>query len=265
MDIKKGQEGQQAEQKRVLEGIKVVETLVKRMEEIEKTQADHGERLSEQEASTRKNAEKIIETENKTSALERRIEGMDSDAVSVKQINAVVRELRDMDNSRKNLVICNLPESSKEEAEERKKEDEEKVSEIFRQLKAADIKPRNVIRVGHRGRYPKKLLVILNSEVESERILGIAEKSKLPNDVWLSRDRTYNQREGARLFHAEKGEQEEIEGAASQKGRSRGSGKGLVDRREVEMEGETAGEMVRTQGKDSEVERRRNKRDAQAN
>ena len=226
VDIKKGQEGQQAEQERVLEGIKVVETVVKRMEAIEKTQVEHGERLLEQEVTTRKNTEKIVDTEKRTLAIEKKLESIDSDAVGVKQINAVVRELRDIENSRKNLVICNLPESSKEEAEERKKHDEQQVGEVFKQLKADDIKPRNVIRVGHRGRYPKKLLVILKSEEESEKILGNAEKTELPNDIWLTRDRTYNQREGARLFHAEKKDQEGTDAAISQRGKPNGSGRG---------------------------------------
>ena len=41
----------------------MVETVVRRMEDIEKVQEDHGERIREQEASTRKNTEKIDETE----------------------------------------------------------------------------------------------------------------------------------------------------------------------------------------------------------
>ena len=162
--------------------------MVETVEEIEKTQADHGERLLEQEVTTRKNTEKIDDTEKRTSAIKKKLESIDSDAVSVKQINAVEQELRDIENSQKNLVICNLPASSKEDAEERNKDDKKQVGEVFKQLKAEDIKPRNVIHVGQRGRYPKKLLVILKSEEESEKILGNAEETELPNDIWLSRD-----------------------------------------------------------------------------
>ena len=177
--IKKGQEGQQAEQERVLEGIKVVETVVKRMEEIEKTQADHGERLLKQESSTRKNKEKIDETKTRTTEIERRLDRIDSGAVNVLQTNAVIRELREMGKKEKNFVLCNLPESSKEEAEERKKDDEKKVEEILKELKTEQIRPLNVIRVGESGRYPKKLLVKLRSCEESEAIFRSAEEKTL--------------------------------------------------------------------------------------
>ena len=50
-----------------------METVVRKMEDIEKTQADQGERLLEQEASTRKNSEKIEETEKRTTAIEKQI------------------------------------------------------------------------------------------------------------------------------------------------------------------------------------------------
>ena len=228
--IKKGQEGQKAEQERVLEGIKVVETVVKRMEGIERIQADHGERLLEQEASTRKNQEKIAETADRTSAIEKRLEKLDSDAVCVKQTNAIIRELRDIETKERNLMICNLPESSMEEAEGRKKEDEKRVCDIFAELKADQIKPVNVIRVGFKGRYPRKTLVILHSTDESEKILQNAEKTKLSNEVWISRDRTWNQREEARLFREEKQKQESA-GAVPQRGRPgrpRGSKNGSV-------------------------------------
>ena len=59
VDFKKGQEGHQAEQEQVLEGIKVVETVVKRMEGLEKVE-------SKQSVNRRlllKNQERIDETE----------------------------------------------------------------------------------------------------------------------------------------------------------------------------------------------------------
>lgn len=203
----------------------VVEAVTKRMDRIEDVQEKQDQRLSTNEVAIKENAKKVEEGEKRTSIIEKKLEMINSDAVNVKQINAVVRELRDIENTRKNLVICNLPESSNEDPNERKKDDEKKVDEVFKQLKAEDVKPRNLIRVGHRGKYPKKLLVILNSEKDSEKILVNAEETTLPNDVWLSRDRTFNQREGARLFHAEKKENEEA-GAAPTRGRPPGSGKG---------------------------------------
>ena len=169
--IKKGQEGQQAEQERVLEGIKIVETVVRKMEDIEKTQADQGERLLEQEASTRKNSEKIEETEKRTTAIEERLERIDSDAVNVRTTNAVIREMREIEKAERNLMISNVPESSSSEAEERKKDDVKKIAEILKELKTEHIQPVNIIRVGFAGRYPKKVLVILQSVDDCEKIL----------------------------------------------------------------------------------------------
>ena len=227
--IKKGQEGQQVEQERVLDSIKIVETVVKRMEDIEKTQTDHGERLLVQEESTRKNKEKIEETESRTTAIEKRLEQISSDDhVNVKLTNAVIREMYNLDMIEKNVIIANLPESKEEEAPARKKEDEQRVSDVFKELHAEHVKPMNVIRVGFQGRYPRKVKVILNNTDESQTILGNAEKTTLPNDIWLARDRTWNQREEARLFREEKEKQEAqgTAGAVPKRGRPPGSGKG---------------------------------------
>ena len=199
----------------------VVEAVTRRLDRIEDVQEKQEQRLSSNEEAIKENAKKVEEGEKRTSTIEKKLEMISSDALNVKQINAVVRELRDIENTRRNLVICNLPESTNEDPNVRKKDDEKKVDEVFKQLKAENVKPRNLIRVGHRGRYPKKLLVILNSESDNEKILVKAEETTLPNDVWLSRDRTFNQREGARLFHAEKKEREETDAAPS-----RGKGPG---------------------------------------
>ena len=204
----------------------VVEAVAKRLDRIEDVQEKQERQLSTHEVAIKENTRKVEEGEKRTVMIEKKLEMINSDALNVKQINAVVRELRDIENSRKNLMICNMPESSKEDPNERKKEDEKRVSEVFQQLKAEDFKPRNVIHVGHRGKYPKKLLVILSHEEESEKILANAEETTLPDDIWISRDRTFNQREGARIFHAEKKEQEETTDAVPLRGRLRGSGKG---------------------------------------
>ena len=86
------------------------------------------------------------------------------------------------------------------------------------------VKPSKVIRVGYEGRYARKALAIFNSTDEVERILSSAEQIKLTNDIFLTRDRTYNQREEARLYRLEK-EKEEKDGALAQRGRGRGRGR----------------------------------------
>ena len=126
----------------------MVETVVKRMEGLEKVQSEHEEKFVEQEASIRKNKNKIDEMNERTTAIEKRLESMKSDKVSVIQTNAIVWELRQIQTNERNVVICNVPESVEEEAESRKKEDEKKIGEIFKELNLEHIKPVNVIRVG---------------------------------------------------------------------------------------------------------------------
>ena len=227
--IKENQDGQKVEQERMLEGIKVVESVVKRMEDIEKTQADHGERIIAQETSTRQNRDKIDETEKRTTAIEKRLEKMSENAVNVKQTNAIIRELKDLEKKGRNFIIANLPESLEEDDEERKKEDLKQVRDVLSSLKLEDIEPVNVTRVGFSGRYPKKVQVILRTTEECEKVLICAEKTILQNEVWIARDRTWNQREEARLFRAEKEKEENqlsTDGVAPGRGRPRGKGKG---------------------------------------
>ena len=92
-------------------------------------------------------------------------------------------------------------------------------------MKADEIKPQKVIRVGVRGRYPRKVLVIMPSVKECETVLQKGGMAQLTNDVFLSRDRTFNQRQEARLFRAQK-EKEEREFGGTTRGRGRGAGRG---------------------------------------
>ena len=65
------------------------------------------------------------------------------------------------------------------------------------------------------------------AQTECEQVMQNAEKTTLPDNIWISRDRTWNQREEARLFREEKEKEEnQEEQEASQRGRPRGTGKG---------------------------------------
>ena len=157
--------------------------------------------------------------------MEDRLGKLDGDTLNVRQTNAVVKEIREIEKRGKNLIFGNIPESTQTETEERKKYDERKVEGALKELKIEGVKPTKVIRVGKEGRYPRKVLAIFRSVDECEQILKSAAGVKLSNDVFLTRDRTYNQRQEARLYRMEK-EREEHEGATAQRGRSRGNGRG---------------------------------------
>ena len=227
----------------MLEGIKVVETVVKRMEDIEKTQVEHGERLQEQEAITKKHKEKIEETVERTTAMEKKLDDIDSkkigsmeermrkiesSALDVKLTNAVVKEIRQMEKNEKNFMVWNVAESPSDEAESRKKHDESAIYDILKEIDIENIEISNVIRVGNKGgRYPRKIKVALRTSKDCQRVMSNAEDLAKPlkNDVIISHDRTFNQREEARLFRVEK-EKEENEGTASQGGAGGGGGRG---------------------------------------
>ena len=90
---------------------------------------------------------------------------------------------------------------------------------------ADDIEPVNVIRVGTKGKYPRKILLVLRSINDCEKILTNAETTVLSNNIYLSRDRTFNQREEARIFRAER-EKEERDGLPIPRGRTPGRPRG---------------------------------------
>ena len=116
--------------------------------------------------------------------------------------------------SGKRIIFGNIPEPTQSEAEERKKHDEERVDKLLKELGAEQLKPTKVIRVGQKGRYPRKALAIFSSVAECEKVLEKAEQVTLSNDIFIMRDRTYNQREEARLFRLEKEREEKMENGA---------------------------------------------------
>ena len=221
--IKKGQEEQQEERKKVLEGLQKIDDIAQRVGKVEETQADNKARLDAQEEILKKATEKVEQTTKKTAELEDRLDKLDGDQLSIRQTNAVVKEIREIEKREKNLVFANIPESKATETDERIEHDEEKVKEILAELKIDDLKPRKVIRVGHEGRYARKVLAIFKSTEECERIAKAAEEVTLANDVFIARDRTYNQRQEARMYRLER-EREENKGVAPQRGRGTGRG-----------------------------------------
>lgn len=227
--IKKGQDEQQEERVRVLEGLKMVETVVKKIENIESVQAGHGERLTVQETASKSNAEKVDESLKRLAAVEDKMAKMDDDAVNIRLTNAVVREVLQIERNDKNVMVWNIPEPTGDEAEDRKRDDEDKVKGVLRELKMEGVTIVNVIRTGTKGgRFPRKIKVILTTKEDCNKVLERSEAAELSNDVRISRDKTFNQRQEARLFRLEKEEEREgvIPPTSTQRGRGRGKGPG---------------------------------------
>ena len=233
--IKSGQAEQQAERKQVLEGLEVVKEVAKRMERIEDVQEKQGQQLSKHEDAIKKNAHKTEEGEGRMKKLEEQVEkigqSMSNENVKIRQTNAVVKEIRDIESKLRNLVLCNIPDSTSDNPEERKKEDENRLAEILKELKIDRIKPKNVIRVGRNAHYPRKMLVVFHTVEDCEKIWESGQSTELVNGVFITRDRTFNQRQEARLFRIEreKEEREEVTApGAKPQGRPRGRPRGGV-------------------------------------
>ena len=231
----------QTERERVLEGLKsmenVAENVAKRLDTIETTQVTQAAKLENHDKVISLQAEKIEDNSSKLVVLEEQVRKIDTEALSIRQTNAVVREIREIEKRERNVIICNVPESTEETSEGRKRVDEEKVAGILTELESEEIRPVNVIRVGTKGRYPRKILLILGSTDECEKILKKAELVELANTVYVTRDRTFNQRAEARQYRLER-EKEEKEGKVSRgRGRGRGRGAGRPSRGQGSLRG----------------------------
>ena len=231
----------QTERERVLEGLKtmenVAENVAKRLDTIETTQVSQGAKLEDHDKAISQQAEKIEDNSSKLVLLEEQVRKIDTDALSIRQTNAVVREIREIEKRERNVIVCNVPESTEETSEGRKKFDEDKICGILTELGTGATRPVNVIRVGTKGKYPRKILLILSSTDECEKILKKAETVELANAVFITRDRTFNQRAEARQYRLER-EKEEREGKPSRgRGRGRGRGAGRLARGQGSLRG----------------------------
>ena len=233
--IKKGQSDQQKETEKVLESLKVMETVVKKIENIEGVQANHEDRLTAQECAKGKSDEKLEAGLRRLEEVEKKLGQLEDEpprnrtndgTLDVRLTNAVVREVREIEKREKNFMVWNIPEST-EESEDREKYDETKVKDVLKELGMESIPLGNVARMGDKGgRYPRKIRVIVNTTEDCKKIIKAGESNRLPDNVRLSRDRTFHERQEARLFREEK-EEEQREppmAAAVQRGGGRGGG-----------------------------------------
>ena len=221
--IKDGQAKQEAERERVLEGLKAVEVVAKRLERVEDRLENQEVRLNNHDEAIKKNTRKQEEGEIRMKKLEKQMEEVgekNHDGNDIRQFNAVVQEVREIKKRERNIVVFNVPEPTGEEEEEESNRD--KIKEIFRELACEDIKPANAVRIGKVGRYPRQILTVLPSVDDCEKVMKKARDSpKLKDDIFITRDRTFKQRQEAKLFRMEK-EKEEREGNAAHPGRGRG-------------------------------------------
>ena len=220
--ITKRQTAQEKGQEKVLEGLKVVESVVKRMEQVEERQDRQEQKLAKHDDEIDKNSRKMQEGENRLKKLEERMELTEkNDGNEARHFNTVVQEVREIEKRERNVVIFNVKEPMGEE-EEKEEDRKEKIKEIFKELSCEAIQPQKIVRIGKAGRFPRQILAVLSSADECERLIKKSRDGpKLKDEVFVTRDRTFRQRQEAKQFRLEK-EKEEREGDASQPGRGRG-------------------------------------------
>lgn len=123
-------------------GLKVVEAVVRKIENIEKVQTSHGEMLTTQETATKGNAEKIDDLK-RLAAVEEKMSKMDNDAATIRLTNAVVREVQLIERNDTNFMVWNIPESTEEAVEDRKSYDLNRVKDLLKELKMEDVVMKN--------------------------------------------------------------------------------------------------------------------------
>ena len=231
--IQKVQTRQDGERSQIVDGLKAVEAVVKKMEKIEETQDRHEQRINSHESAIAKNARKGEEGEDRLKKLEERIEKIEKNDKNggesdLRQFNTVVQEVREIEKREKNIVVFNVPESTEgEEEEERRKADYDKIKGILNELACDGIIPSKVIRIGKTGRHPKQILVIFRSVDECESVLKKSRDGpKLKNEVFLTRDRTFKQRQEAKQFREEKEKEENNQERNGELAQPRGGGRG---------------------------------------
>ena len=222
--IRNEQAEQKAERAEVLDGLKTVKEIAKKLDRVEQVQERHGEQLSEHDQAIKENRRRGEEEEQRIKKLEERVEQIgknDNDGNEVRQFNAVVQEVRELEKRERNIILFNVPEPAGEE-EETEEDRREKINEIFKELACEEIKPVKLVRIGKAGRYPRQILTVIPTSIECEKILKRSRDGPKPkNDVFITRDRTFRQRQEAKLFRQEK-ENEERDGNSTQTGRGRG-------------------------------------------
>ena len=224
---------QQAERAQVMEGLKAVEAVARKLEKIEEVQDKHEQKLTKQDEAIKKTSQKCEQGEERINMLEEKMKKFDQNGFDLRRCNTVAKEVREMEKRERNLVIFNIPDSKEEVEEDREKADLREVESVFKELGLENIQPKNIGRIGKiGGRYPQQIRVILRTVDECESILKkCRDGTMLKNNVFITRDRTFNQRQEAKLFrlgedNGEIGQPEGGKGGGGGRGRGRPRGSG---------------------------------------
>ena len=103
--IRQSQEEQQTEREQVLEGLKAVEAVVKKLDRIEAVQETHEQRISTHDEEIKTNSLKREEGEKRIKKLEDQVRNIDPQTFDLRQCNAVAKEVREIEKKSKKRCL----------------------------------------------------------------------------------------------------------------------------------------------------------------
>ena len=198
---------QQAERAQVLESLKAAKAVAKKLDKIEDVQGKHEQKLAQHDEAVKKNSRKCEQGEERITMLEEKLKKFDQNGFDLRRCNAVAKEVREIEKRERNVVIFNIPDSKEEVEEDREKADMREVESVFKELGLETIQPKNIDRIGKLGgRYPQQIRVVLRTVDDCETILKkCRDGTMLKNNVFITRDRTFNQRQEGQVVSIGRG------------------------------------------------------------
>ena len=125
-------------------------------------------------------------------------------------INVTVKEAYDRNKKENNLIILGLKDSKKREGKDRKSEDETELTNMFKSLKAGNVKVEKTYRIKAKDtNKPKPLVMVLRNREDRNKLLLSAKNLKKVNDYksgYICPDLTEAQRTNFKRLLAERNE-----------------------------------------------------------
>ena len=138
------------------------------------------------------------------------IKGKKKTKEQIDLINVTVKEAYDRNKKENNLIIFGLKDSKKREGKDRKSEDETELTNMFKSLKAGNVKVEKTYRIKAKDtNKPKPLVVVLGNREDRNKLLLSAKNLKKVNDyksVYICPDLTEAQRTNFKRLLAERNE-----------------------------------------------------------
>lgn len=181
--------------------MELLANLTERVAKIENLAGDvkrHGELLSSQEERIARLESNMLKSDGTT---------------SFDDMNTAIRELKDRDARKQNIIIHNLPESTASNSAEREKDDEVAVKNLVEEGLETEVISTKCVRLGRKSEGKCRLLKVVISNVEMKKQI-LRNASRLKNNeayanVFITNDLTYQERQQQRKLRSELNQRKE--------------------------------------------------------